>query len=109
MAKRTEAARPLRRVTPKKRSAPRPPTRRASALQETMLPAPPGAGTGSLIIIGGREDKEGDKAILREVSSRVESGKLVVATVAILSRGDRYDLDERRPYTGSMKGEANTA
>jgi cyanophycinase len=47
-----------------------------------MLPVPPGGGTGSLIIIGGHEDKEGDKAILREVCTRVRNGKLVVATIA---------------------------
>ena len=37
---------------------------------------------GALIIIGGHEDKEGDKAILREVARRVGSGKLVVTPVA---------------------------
>jgi cyanophycinase len=37
---------------------------------------------GPLIIIGGREDKEGDKVILREVARRIDGGKLVVATVA---------------------------
>ncbi|HEX2723880.1 MAG TPA: cyanophycinase [Gemmatimonadaceae bacterium] len=36
----------------------------------------------ALIIIGGHEDKEGDKLILRAVAERVGSGKLVVATVA---------------------------
>lgn len=37
---------------------------------------------GTLIIIGGHEDKEGEKVILKEVARRVGSGKLVVATVA---------------------------
>ncbi len=37
---------------------------------------------GTLIIIGGHEDKEGDKLILREVARHVGDGKLVVATVA---------------------------
>lgn len=38
---------------------------------------------GPLIIIGGREDKEGEMAILKEVVSRIpKNGKLVVATVA---------------------------
>ncbi|APL95730.1 cyanophycinase [Sphingobium indicum] len=37
---------------------------------------------GPLIIIGGREDKEGEKLILREVADRVGDGKLVIATVA---------------------------
>ena len=37
---------------------------------------------GPLIIIGGREDKEGEKLILREVADRLKGGKLVIATVA---------------------------
>ncbi len=37
---------------------------------------------GPLIIIGGHEDKEGDKLILQEVARRLDGGKLVVATVA---------------------------
>jgi cyanophycinase len=37
---------------------------------------------GPLIIIGGHEDKEGDKVILKEVAERVKGGKLVIATVA---------------------------
>lgn len=38
---------------------------------------------GTLIIIGGREDKEGDRLILQEVVRRVGSnGRLVIATVA---------------------------
>ena len=37
---------------------------------------------GPLLIIGGHEDKEGDRAILKEVARRVDGGKLVLATVA---------------------------
>ncbi|QDZ06790.1 cyanophycinase [Sphingomonas panacisoli] len=37
---------------------------------------------GPLIVIGGHEDKEGDKAILQEVAARLDGGKLVIATVA---------------------------
>lgn len=37
---------------------------------------------GSLIIIGGHEDKEGDREILRAVAEQVNGGRLVVATVA---------------------------
>jgi cyanophycinase len=37
---------------------------------------------GPLIAIGGGEDKEGDRAILREVARRLGNGKLVLATVA---------------------------
>jgi cyanophycinase len=39
-------------------------------------------GDGTLIIIGGHEDKDGDKAILTEVAKRVGKGKLVVTTIA---------------------------
>jgi cyanophycinase len=37
---------------------------------------------GTLIIIGGHEDKEGDCVILKEVARRLAGGKLVIATVA---------------------------
>ncbi|HEY8381862.1 MAG TPA: cyanophycinase [Microvirga sp.] len=37
---------------------------------------------GPLMIIGGGEDKEGERAILREVASFLKGGKLVLATVA---------------------------
>lgn len=39
-------------------------------------------GIGTLILIGGHEDKEDDKTILREVARRIGNGKLVIATVA---------------------------
>src|ERR1700712_1555334 len=39
-------------------------------------------GSGTLIIIGGHEDKDDDPLILKEVVRRVGDGKLVVATVA---------------------------
>jgi cyanophycinase len=39
-------------------------------------------GAGTLIMIGGHEDKEGERIILREVARRLDGGKLVVATVA---------------------------
>jgi len=39
---------------------------------------------GDLIIIGGAEDKKGEKSILKEVCSRIdkENGEIVIATVA---------------------------
>lgn len=37
---------------------------------------------GSLIIIGGREDKEGDRVILAEIAKRNNGGKIVVVTAA---------------------------
>jgi len=40
-------------------------------------------GFGSLLIIGGREDKDGDKTILRVLTEKVgKAGKLVIATIA---------------------------
>jgi len=41
-----------------------------------------GNARGSLIIIGGHEEKEGDAIILRAVAERSQGGKLVVATLA---------------------------
>jgi cyanophycinase len=49
-------------------------------VQVPIGPAP--RGRGALIIIGGREDKEGERRILREVRERTGRAKLVVATVA---------------------------
>jgi cyanophycinase len=40
------------------------------------------AAEGPLIIIGGHEDKEGDKVILKAVSERLKGGRLVLATIA---------------------------
>jgi cyanophycinase len=37
---------------------------------------------GPLIIIGGHEDKDGKRLILKEVAKRVQGGRLVIATVA---------------------------
>ncbi len=37
---------------------------------------------GALVIIGGHEDKERDRVILKEIARRVDGGKLVIATVA---------------------------
>jgi cyanophycinase len=37
---------------------------------------------GPLIVIGGGEDKEGERVILREVAKHLDGGKLVLATVA---------------------------
>src|SRR5919112_849931 len=44
--------------------------------------AQPATSKGSLVIIGGHEEKEGPALILREVSRRVGQGKLVVVTLA---------------------------
>ena len=37
---------------------------------------------GPLIIIGGHEDKEHDRVILRQVAKRLKGGRLVIATIA---------------------------
>ncbi|WCM25881.1 cyanophycinase [Sphingomonas sp. QA11] len=37
---------------------------------------------GPIIVIGGHEDKDGDRLILKEVAARIGKGKLVIATVA---------------------------
>src|SRR5215213_3090702 len=37
---------------------------------------------GTLIMIGGHEDKEGDKLVLRRMVENVGSGRLVVASIA---------------------------
>jgi cyanophycinase len=39
-------------------------------------------GKGPLVIIGGHEDKKGERLILREVASHLKGGRLVIATVA---------------------------
>ena len=38
--------------------------------------------SGPLVIIGGHEDKEGDRLILKAIAQRLQGGKLVIATVA---------------------------
>ena len=38
--------------------------------------------TGPLLIIGGHEDKEGDRTILKALAKRLNGGRLVIATVA---------------------------
>jgi cyanophycinase len=50
------------------------------------------APAGDIIAIGGREDKEGTRRILREVASRVRADKLVVATLASDMPGEQWRL-----------------
>jgi cyanophycinase len=59
------------------------------------LPAPPLNGTprqpgGSLLIIGGNENKDGHRPILEELARRVGSGTLVVATLATDQPEDQW-------------------
>lgn len=58
---------------------------RRSGLSGQSLNGMPSSGRragGTLIIIGGREDREGPGVILRAVAQRAKGGKLVVATLA---------------------------
>ncbi len=50
---------------------------------------------GPLVIIGGGEDKEGERAILREVARRLDGGRLVVATVASHEPEGYFEAYER--------------
>src|SRR4051794_20520126 len=50
---------------------------------------------GTLIIIGGHEDKEGECAILKEVARHVGRRKLVVTTVASHEPQGYFDAYER--------------
>lgn len=49
---------------------------------------------GTLLIIGGREDKEGDKIILRALAQHVGSGKLVIAPLASESPNEAWEQYE---------------
>jgi cyanophycinase len=50
---------------------------------------------GSLVVIGGHEDKDGEKLILRELARRAGRGKLVVATVASEQPEEYWETYER--------------
>ena len=52
---------------------------------------------GTIIALGGREDREGELHILREVASRVNGGKLVIATLAS-AIGDEQFADYRNLF-----------
>src|SRR3982751_5085465 len=70
-----------------------------SNTQKPMLPVPKGTKAGSLVIIGGHEDKEGERTILREVCSRAGHAKLVVATVATAHPDEVWE-EYRRLFKG---------
>jgi cyanophycinase len=50
---------------------------------------------GTLIIIGGHEDHDGDRVILKEVAELVENGRLVLATIASHSPEGYYEKYQR--------------
>jgi len=89
MATRTDAGK--RRTNGRRRNGHAAPPPSFSDTQAPMLPTTAGAKAGSLVIIGGREDKEGDRAILREVCARTGHSKLVVATVATAHPDEVWD------------------
>jgi cyanophycinase len=69
------------------RSARRPEQAGAAAVQPTYAPVEPKPAhddhtRGTIVLIGGAEDRTGDRVVLREVASRAGQGTLVVATVA---------------------------
>ena len=47
-----------------------------------VKPSHDGATRGTIMLIGGAEDKAGDRVILKDVARRAGAGKLVIATVA---------------------------
>ena len=49
---------------------------------------------GQLLIIGGHEDKENEKEVLRELATLVGSGKLVVSTIASELPGEMWETYE---------------
>jgi len=71
--------------------------RRVRELKERPVrPGDPGLPhKGRLLIIGGHEDKVGDKIILRELARLVGSGKLVVATLASEQPAEQWEEYER--------------
>ncbi|HYC68218.1 cyanophycinase [Brevundimonas sp.] len=54
---------------------------------------------GPLIVIGGHEDKEHDRVILKEVARRLKGGKLVIATVAS-HEPDGYFESYQKAFSG---------
>lgn len=59
---------------------------------------------GPLIVIGGHEEKEGDRVILKEVAKRVQGRKLVIATVAS-HEPESYFESYQRAFDGLGVGE----
>jgi cyanophycinase len=60
--------------------------------------------SGPLIIIGGHEDKEHDRTILRAVAERAQGGKLIIATVAS-HRPEGYFESYQKGFDGLGVGE----
>ena len=55
-----------------------------------VKPSHDGATRGTIMLIGGAEDKAGDRVILKDVARRAGAGKLVIATVATAHPEDAW-------------------
>src|SRR5215207_3450112 len=75
----------------------RPAARRVRVPTKTMVPR--GTAQGTLIIIGGHEEKEGKALILRAIAERVQGGKLVMATLASREPEEMF-RDYERAFSG---------
>ncbi|HEY7543694.1 MAG TPA: cyanophycinase [Blastocatellia bacterium] len=64
--------------------------RREKVTEKAARPA-----KGTLFIIGGREDKKDERAILSEIARRVDSGKLIIATLATEYADKSWELYKR--------------
>ncbi len=74
-------------------------TRRSTLPGAARTPRPKlTSAQGTLIIIGGHEEREGEAIILRAVAERVRGGKLVVATLATSEPEETYQ-NYRRAFT----------
>jgi cyanophycinase len=50
---------------------------------------------GTLVVVGGHEDKEGDCVILRQIAKLLKGGHLVIATIATQEPKDYFDTYEK--------------
>src|SRR5690606_15141255 len=64
----------------------------------------PGGRNGPLIVIGGHEDKEGDRAILRAFSDAAHGRKVVLATIAT-REPEKYVESYREAFAGLPIGD----
>lgn len=87
--KRASARRPPRRVAGERAAAIAGRPTRGGESHPTVRPK------GTLVIIGGHEDKTGDRLILRLVADRIGSGRLVVATIASGVPDEQWEEYER--------------
>ena len=67
-------------------------TRTISRLEAARAADSTGMPKGSLILVGGGEDREGEMLILREVAGRAKGGRLAVVTAASTQPGEMWAL-----------------